>query len=309
MIRVLVAALALGGLGVAPAPAAVSPARLLSTYAPTVVLHSSERFAPAEVQGFVSAAALQRRAPDGTWQPVRDPLPQLPSAGAGWRLDVRNCTPQVGVASIECYAAVPETPPVVYGRVETFRDRILLQYWLWYVYDFWSGLFPPSDFLWQAHEGDWEAVTVVLTRAQRPLYAAYSQHCSGVRRTWARVPKERGTHPLVYAALGSHSNWLGPGLHRIDTRCYPQIARAIFGAYLPQVLDYTGGGVRLRPPVQRVTAASPSWMRFPGDWGEEQWFHAPDPVNTVPFGTSARGPAFHSLWVTPFREMLGWPLG
>ena len=58
----------------------------------------------------------------------------------------------------------------------------------------------------QAHEGDWEMVTV-LVRNGRPVTVGYSQHCTGERRPWAAVERWQGsTHPVVYVAAGSHAN-------------------------------------------------------------------------------------------------------
>jgi hypothetical protein len=290
----------------ASAAAAPAPAQLLRTYAPVVVLHPDERFGPAPVESFLAAAALEQRGADGAWQPVE--AAALPVAGGPWRLDVRGCTPQVGVASVACYAAAPAGPPTVYGRYARTRDRIVLQYWLFSVNDFWSGNHPPDDHVWQAHEGDWEAVTILLTRAGVPLVAGYSQHCSGKRRAWARVPRTGGTHPLVYSALGSHASWFGPGEHRIDTRCYPLPARLVFDAHLPAgALDRTGGGARVRPALVRVDERTPGWLRFPGYWGEQGFFHWPG--TTVAYEHGPRGPAFHAVWRAPVRTVSGWPAG
>jgi hypothetical protein len=302
--RIVLAALASLALA-PPGAAAPSPARLLAAYAPVVLLHPDERFAPVAVEPFLAASALERRTDSG-WQAVERPA--LPDDPGPWRLNQRACVPSVGVASIACYAATPPGPATVYARATRTRDRIVLQYWLFYAYDFWSGRFPPSDYLWQAHEGDWEAVAVVLTAAGRPLRAGYSQHCSGQRRAWARVPRQ-GTHPLVHVALGSHSSWFEPGDHPIDTRCYPQAARVVLGAYLGTALDRTGTSRRTRPRVVPVTDSSPGWMRFRGTWGEEGWFHAPDPVNTVTYGAGPPGPAFHDLWRDPLRTIARWPEG
>lgn len=305
-VRRLTLLIALATLTVAPgANAALSPGQLLSSYAPVVVLHPAERFGPVPVESFVNDATLEHRV-DAGWQPAE--LPSLPADAGPWRLNQPTCTPSIGVFSLECYAASPPGLPTVYARHVRTQNRIVLQYWLFYSYNFWSGLYPPSDYLWQAHEGDWEATTIVLSLAGKPLLAGYSQHCSGKRRAWSRVPKQ-GTHPLVYVALGSHSNWFEPGDHAIDTRCYPQAARVVFAAYLPSVLDRTGAAGRVRPDVVRVTERTPGWMRFRGAWGEDGFFHAPDPVNTVTFGTGPAGPAFHELWREPLRTVTGWPAG
>jgi hypothetical protein len=50
-------------------------------------------------------------------------------------------------------------------------------------------------------------------------------------------------------------------------------------------------------------------MRFPGFWGEREFFHAPPPIDTVMAGSGPRGPAFHELWREPIRTVLRWPDG
>ena len=301
--RLLVAALAL----VLAAPAAAAtPAQLLRTYAPVVVLHPDEQFPPVAVDGFLESAALQQRSAEGTWtDTAADPLP---TSGGPWRFDLRGCSPRVGAGSIGCYAPGAGGPPTVYGRYARTRGRVVLQYWLFSTYDFWSGHDPPDDYVWQAHEGDWEAVTLLLSTAGKPLVAGYSRHCSGARRPWAKVARSGATHPLVYVALGSHSSWFGPGDHRIDTRCYPQAARAVFDAYLKDgVFDRTARGQLLRPAVVPVTERSPDWMAFPGFWGEDGSFHWPG--YTVGFENGPVGPAFHAVWRDPVRTVSRWPAG
>ena len=210
-----------------------------------------------------------------------------------------------------CFAGLESGPNAVYGAVLRRGDRIALQYWYWYRYDFWSGQYPFTDYVWQAHEGDWEVVTVVLDRPQRPLFAAYSQHSCGKRRAWAKVQKQ-GTHPLVYVALGTHANYYSAGTQPVDLRpqCYPALGATLLKAYFPSgVFDETGRGKRLRPPIVVVSAAAPQWMQFPGTWGEANYFHGPDPVNTRVAGPAPYGPAFHSLWRDPIAVPLAWPAG
>jgi hypothetical protein len=285
-------------------PAAPTPAQLLSTYAPIVHFHPAEQFRPVPVETFLAASVLERRTAAG-WEPAE--LPALPVDAGPWRLNHRACDPSIGVASLDCYAATPSGPPTVYGRYARTPNRIVLQYWLFSTYDFWSGLFPQSDFLWQVHEGDWEAVTILLSAAGKPLVAGYSQHCSGKRRAWSRVAKQ-GTHPLVYVALGSHSNWFGPGDHVMDTRCYPQAARVIFEVNLESTLDRTGTAGRVRPRLVRVTDQAPGWMRFRGTWGEDGWFRAPG-IDTVRFEAGPVGPAFQAKWRDPVGTVMRWPAG
>jgi hypothetical protein len=50
-------------------------------------------------------------------------------------------------------------------------------------------------------------------------------------------------------------------------------------------------------------------VSFPGFWGELQYFHAPAPIGTVPFGNSPQGPAFHDVWIHPLATLASWPEG
>jgi hypothetical protein len=134
--------------------------------------------------------------------------------------------PSDGLAAVACYVAAADGPSVVYGRYDVRAGTIILQYWYFYDANFWSLQYPPSAFAWQAHEGDWEVVSVVLDSELNPVEAGYSQHCTGEKRSWANVQKV-GTHPLVYVATGSHANLFAPGLHPISLSCYPPQIQAI----------------------------------------------------------------------------------
>jgi hypothetical protein len=331
--QLLAAAACLAVLVVNPARAALPPAQLLARYQPVAVLDPVEQFRPVAVDAFLGQARLEQRTPQATWLDSGLPTTPLPTADpAGctssgdspcWRLNLPTCTETVGVASIACYrdlAASHPAPPVVYGAVRTTPTRIALQYWFFYWYDFWSGTRPATDFVWQAHEGDWEVVTVILTRSGKPLLAGYSQHSCGKRRVWKDVPKLNGTsHPLTFVALGSHANYFSPRVIQFDLRpqCYPPVGAAVLRHFLPEVLEYTGQGRRFGPRLPGVTPASivpitplsPQWMAFPGSWGEENLFHAPDPIGTRVAGPGPAGPRFHALWSNPVGTVLGWPRG
>jgi hypothetical protein len=194
----------------------------------------------------------------------------------------------------------------VYGAAFRRKNRIDLQYWLWYP---WNGYSPtvPEGELWQVHEGDWEAVSVVLDRGGKPLVAGYSQHSEGRRRDWAKVAKQ-GLRPLVYVARGSHANYFSAGRHRLDPRSVPPPLIAIIEAYGVAAVDHTGKGRIVRPTLVRVTASTPGWMAFAGTWGEAGYVHFP---GNAPFASGAgpRGPAFHEQWQRPVVEALSWPRG
>jgi len=307
------AAVVLVSLGVGPATAGHgdSPDELLARYQPVLVLDSTERFAPVAVDGFVDAANLERPGENG--YAVDDkPGHGLPQHGDGWRLNVAACSPAGGLASLACYTAGDVPSPLLYGRYEKVEDGSVLQYWFFYEFNFWSLQYPASDLVWQAHEGDWEVVTVVLDDDRQPVTAGYSQHCGGERRDWAAVPTAPGSeHPLVYVGTGSHANLFAPGLHPIELACYPQQAVDFFHAFGVTPVDVNVPGTTLGPDtaLEQLHEKKPKWLRFPGTWGQTQYVHAPAPLGTIPFGTSPVGPAFQTEWDDPVGTIAGYRAG
>lgn len=298
-------------LSVVPRSAAAQPrlpslATLLTRHAPILVLHPDERFVPVAVDGFLADADLTRKTEAG-WERVDGPLP---AGGGELRLDQRLCDALDGLAASPCYAAAEAahgSGPVVYGAAFRTKTRIALQYWLWYPYDDFSPTFPAGAF-WQVHEGDWEAISVILDRRGKPLVVACSQHSKGRRRAWAAVPK-RGLHPLVYVALGSHANYFGPGEQPLTPPAVDQATINVMKAYGVAVpADHTGNGRMVRPKLVRITSRTPSWMTFAGAWGETGYVHLPD-RDPLPSGAGPRGPAFHAQWRRPVAEALSWPRG
>ena len=272
---------------------------------PILVLHPAEQLAPVPVDGFVADSDLQRKSAAG-WETIEGPLPV---GGADQRLDQRLCRATDGPAATSCYAqaeAVHGAGPVVYGAAFRRGARIELQYWVWYPFNPYSPTVPPGE-LWQVHEGDWEAVSVLTDLRGTPLLAGYSQHDAGQRRPWKRVPK-RGLRPVVYVALGSHANYFAPGAHRFDPRVVePLLISIIEQVGLPPV-DHAGKGRVVRPRLVPVTATTPAWMAFAGRWGEGQYLRAPGGVPEA-FGGSPPGPAFQDHWRRPVVDVLSWPFG
>jgi len=283
-----------------------SPETLLARHVPILVLHPAERIAPTSVEGFLAGSDLQRRTTTA-WEPAPGPLPP---GGADLRLDQRSCAAGDGPAATGCYAsseAAHGARPVVYGAALGRGKRIELQYWVWYPWDVYSPTVPPGE-LWQVHEGDWEAVSVILDTSGRPAAVGYSEHGGGVRRDWAAAPRQ-GTHPLAYVALGSHANYPTPGVHPFD----PRVVDALFIAVIRQngqlPVDHTGRGRVVRPRLVRVTATTPGWMAFAGGWGEDGYLRVPGGQPQSYAATGPKGPAFHEQWRRPVAEALSWPRG
>jgi hypothetical protein len=302
---------------VAAAPAAaedLSPEALLAQYQPMTVLSQGELFAPTTVEDFLADASLLRQADDGSFQPAEMPEAGLPVYGNGWRLDHRCMASGGLVSAAQCYVPASHGPSTLYGRYEVIAGSTVLQYWLFYEHNVWTLPGPFFGAAWQAHEGDWEVVQVVLDDKRTPVEAAYSQHCAGQRRAWETVPKLSGTsHPIVFVGRGSHANFFTPGLHPIARSCVPAPALRLFDAAGITPVDVNVPGVVLGPgstAVERVHDNAPRWLRFPGTWGEAQYLAAP--IFGIPptaFGTSPVGPAFQNDWLDPLGTIAGYPVG
>ena len=315
----LVAAL-LVSLWAADVAHARSDRQLLRRHQPVTVFDPAEAFQPASVRPFVRDSNLERFE-GGAWLVVdEDPRPStLPGPGTGtWRLNQDSCTPTLPIGGLQCYDQADEVRrSVVYGRVARPTGAIVLQYWFFYYDNVYSYAYPANDFIWQAHEGDWEVVNVVLSEDEDPLYVGYSQHCRGQRRDWILTPRV-GDHPVVHVAVGSHANYFASGAHPINLACIPPQAIAILRALgLPNPVDYAGegdvagppGDGRIRTHIRRVGDDQPAWVTFPGRFGELQYFHGPPPIGTVPLGASPEGPAYHAVWTNPLGTLAGWPNG
>ena len=80
-----------------------------------------------------------------------------------------------------------------------------MQYWFYYYFNQFNDL----------HESDWEGIqlvfdadTPVQALAEQPSTIVLFQHAGGEHADWTdgRVQKQ-GTHPVVYAAAGSHATY------------------------------------------------------------------------------------------------------
>jgi hypothetical protein len=311
----VLAALALAG----TAEAAGSTPKLLTKFQPVLVFHPAEEFRPTAVESFVRDARLEAATGPTTWTVV-DPDPSadgLPSSSPPvWRLNQEPCFAGAPLGDLACYVAGAADEPgvTVYGRVARDGKSIVLQYWLFYYDNLYRYPFLPPGAIWQSHEGDWEVVNVVLTNQKRPVEVGLSAHCSGETRAWAATERRDG-HPTVYVALGSHANYFEPGLHEFDRACLPaQVIDFFQQAGLPLPADAAAPGPAAGPKrlglqparIATISNGSPGWVAFPGFWGELEYFSAPAPIGTVPFGTSPVGPVFHDVWDEPLATLAGW---
>ncbi|MCQ3937886.1 MAG: hypothetical protein DPW18_12670 [Chloroflexi bacterium] len=109
---------------------------------------------------------------------------------------------------------------VYYGRVVREEDEAenlwtVLQYHFFYAFNDWR--LAANGF--NHHEGDWEMAAVYLKNGE-PYAVLLSQHGAGNIERWENVIKARDrdgketTHPVIYAALGSHANYSRPEVIR-----------------------------------------------------------------------------------------------
>jgi hypothetical protein len=263
---------------------------------PILYFHADEDWSPARVDRFLKVARVEKQIARATWTRVTEPLPTN-TAGCTLTPCYRFNLPCSLKNGDRCYeSAAPSLTDwkrgSVYGRVidvpaitprpagTTANPRYLLRYWLFYPFDDWRSR---NERLWQAHEGDWESVSIGLDEARRPIFAAYSQHCSGTVRPWQKV-RRRGTHPVDYVALGSHANYFDPISSPTQfLRCvYKNVtaedntkARRIVSAVQSSSSDRTGTARLLSATagnssleLVELQAPLPAWARFPGRWSE-----------------------------------------
>jgi hypothetical protein len=133
-----------------------------------------------------------------------------------------NASETVAHKAFRQYQEILKTDPgpVYYGRVtrkqdDEGNDWTSLQYHFFYAFNDWrlaaNGI--------NHHEGDWEMVAIYLKNEQ-PYAVLFSQHGSGALELWKNVYRVKDqdnnetTHPIIYAALGSHANYSKPQVIR-----------------------------------------------------------------------------------------------
>ena len=206
--------------------------------------------------------------------------------------------------------------PTVYYRVAEIDDRIVLQYWLFYVWN------SPSDFgafrdqnsaKEFSHEGDWENIQLVFDRsvllralrtgdAPQPIGVGFAQHEHGTWVLSADVQWYTGTHPTVFVADGSHASYHESGKTRLHGLVVSGLdfsfddvhqGDAPSGALAPVgLLRRTVGGEY----TLRLFDESDSWTMWPGRWGK--W--------VARGGDGPMGPYYKAHYRTLPEEIAGW---
>jgi hypothetical protein len=273
---------------------------LLRKFEPVLLFHAQEDWSPERADAFVGRARVEKQVARDRWATAPPPLPTN-TRGCAFTPCYRFNLPCALRSGDRCYEASRDSitnwaKPVVYGRVLSVpvgspappgftSPRYLVRYWLFYDFDDWRS---PRRRLWQAHEGDWESVTIGLSAALQPQFAAYSEHCSGTIRAWTNVAKRGGTHPVDYVALGSHANYFTSAtnstkfsecLHKYLDRSEFARAAGVVKLAEDRLVDRMGTahpsgpeGLAGATPLELVelTSPLPSWASFPGRWSEGQ---------------------------------------
>jgi len=183
---------------------------LLEKYAPILYMHSDERFYPTKVEVMLNYSKLYETK-KGIGMPVK-------LKGKNLSLDLLMNTKynknKYYLKLIKYWDDNRDTNywksfPTVYGRefrVEenTVNEKIILQYWFFYIYNDWDN----------KHEGDWEMIQIHLSKEKQPESIVYGYHHSGESFNWTDGEdgedgefKKNGNHPIVYVTLGGHGCW------------------------------------------------------------------------------------------------------
>jgi hypothetical protein len=215
---------------------------MAEAYAPVLRFSTGERTFPTLVGYFLDRSSLVDLSGE---EILERPTPvDLESAGSFLFLDFEA---DDVVQSYEDDR--PGIVPTVYARVDEADGNIILQYWLFYVY---------NQGRMNSHEGDWEMVQVTLspdgTRAENVML---SQHHSGSLVPWSELTDVfDGTHPMIMVSLGSHANY-EPGTERL---VYGDRADGLGEEWGPK--DYL-----LVPIGTGPEGDEPAWLRYEGSWG------------------------------------------
>jgi hypothetical protein len=286
-----------------PAAAAGSPAeRLAAKYSPVIAFRqqaepcgSGEAYRPTSVDLVLgnphvalrdATGGVVTKAPTASdlWALGRDYYLDLPGdpldPGCGYEQDFRRWS--------------AGRRPSVYAHVATdpaHPGKLAVQYWLYYTF---------NDFT-DKHESDWELAQVdfdapTAQRALRegPYEVDVAQHAGGERSSWTD-PKlaKRGTHPVIYAATGSHADYFGSALY------LGRGASEGFGCDDTREADtFVPVHTITLPAVPSNRSDRYAWLAFAGRWGQRE-----QGLNDGPTGPATKGSWSEPIdWANGLRD-------
>lgn len=240
---------------------------LARQYAPEVRLHRDERFFPSSVEQYAAGTHVVCRG-----QVVADSL-----------LDARNLPGNADECFVESrerlsgpYDLKPflfgedvrhQTPPL-YASVYLSRFGVInIQYAMFYPYNEGKSVcfsLAPAGYcltnrhMMGNHLGDWESFTLQIENGV-PTQVRLGAH--GKRRTLSAGQLQwRGSHPIVYAAKGSHGLYEGEGSH-----VYQKIPTG------DKLIDVTEDGSEWRSWQNlQIISGREGWMNYRGRFGNSR---------------------------------------
>jgi hypothetical protein len=201
-----------------------------------------------------------------------------------------------------------------YDPASARPDDVALQYWFCYYFDDW----------YNVHEGDWEGITLFLKRAGtdwQPVGATYFAHENGSRRHWEDVQVADGTHPLVFAASGSHASYFQyvPDGYLTSLRgaIIPVLKLKLRINVAADRYDFVADE-KAQPPLTPVVEVLPDpigpaqpddpawrhaqWLKYQGAWGAREIGKL---LTGAPSGPACKGLKWHNPFAWSEEEC--WP--
>ncbi len=297
----LVGLVPIGSAAAAVEPPDSDPTALLDEYVPVVAVRQhdeacsgdGEPYLPVAVDNVFGRDDVVLRDANGTEIKRAPTAADLAAGGLEWALDFPGDALSPG-CTYEQWEQSMDAPPVVYGRVVRDRDKVIAQYWLYYVYNDWN----------DRHESDWEMIqlifdasTVAEAMAKGPAVYAYAQHegsqyvmpdsVEGLDlSTTGDDVHLVGRSPVVFPGQGSHASYFKRAVF------FGKSGETGFGC------DDTSSPVtQVHPAVVVLPAEAPTtgdlaWLAYPGRWGQKE------PL----FNNGPTGPVSKDQWEDP----LGW---
>lgn len=282
--------------------------QLVNAYAPIVMLRSQhkspcdtdeEHYQPTTVNVVLGnpRVKLVRPAEAATPEIVKAAPNAADIAGLGERfhLDLPGdpLNPGCAVTYVDDFAALMaagKAPALTYAHIATEKGEpgLVVQYWFFYYFNQFNDL----------HEGDWEGMQLTFDAstprealASGPDQIGLFQHGGGEKADWTdgKVEKE-GTHPVVYAAVGSHATFF-------DSAVYVENGQGGSGLGCDNTTEPLRRA-QVRPvlvPTNPRPGSRFQWLTYNGHWGQEE----------KSYNNGPQGPTTKTQWLEPFGWMDG----
>ena len=297
------AGLVLGAASPDAVAAGASAEKLAERYSPIVAFRrqeepcgSGEAYRPTSVNLVLGNPAVALRDPSGKVVTEAPSAADLWGLGENYYLDLPGDPIHPGCEYERDFRRWSAgTKPSVYAHVAAdpgHPEKLAIQYWLYYTF---------NDFT-DKHESDWEMIQVDfdLPTPRRalnsdPYEVDAAQHAGGERSAWSDPKLEkRGTHPVIYAATGSHADYFGSALYlgRSASEGFGCDDTRDADAFVPMRTDLLP---RRRPPRSSPYA----WLAYDGRWGEQE-----KGLNNGPTGPATKGSWSRPInWANGLRDV------